>query len=108
MLALQGFRSSGQDVGYRADEVRRAVDRGVAYLCREQQSDGSWLSNWGVAYTYAAFFALEALGAAGLRYEEGDAVWRGCEFLLDKQKSDGGWGETMQVSQPVGCPGARN
>lgn len=106
MLALQAFRSSGMNIGYRTDEVRRAVDRGAAYLCRVQQGDGSWVAHWGVAHTYAAFFALEALGAAGFTYENSHVVWRGCEFLLGKQKSDGGWGETMQVSQPDDCPGA--
>lgn len=103
VTALQGFRLDGgggpdDDAQYRDAEVQRALDHGITFIVRAQRRDGSWLGEWGVAFTYGAFFALEALGGAGRTYENCGAVRRGCEFLLGRQMEDGGWGETMQVS----------
>ena len=70
-----------------------AVRRGVDYLVRSQQPDGSWYGRWGVAYIYGTCFALRGLAAA----EESDReahVLRAGEWLRSIQNADGGWGES--------------
>lgn len=95
ITALSLFRE--RDSSYRAEEVVNAIDRGVRFIHQNQQIDGGWLASWGIAYTYGAFFAMEALHCANETYENHAVVKRGCDFILDKQKEDGGWGETIEV-----------
>lgn len=75
------------------DRNHRAVRRGVEWLVRNQQPDGSWYGRWGVAYIYGTCFALRGLAASG----EGDReahVLRAGEWLRSIQNADGGWGES--------------
>ena len=44
-----------------------AIRRGVKYLERTQEADGSWYGRWGVNYIYGTFLALR--GFAGRRRE---------------------------------------
>ncbi|KAK1142056.1 hypothetical protein N8T08_008262 [Aspergillus melleus] len=81
---------------YRTRDVARTINKGIRYILSRQGLDGSWLSSWGIAYTYGAFFAMEALACVGLTYDNNDAVKRGCNFLLGKQQADGGWGEKIE------------
>jgi squalene-hopene/tetraprenyl-beta-curcumene cyclase len=70
-----------------------AIRRGVEYLKRTQEVDGSWYGRWGVDYVYGTFLALRGLRAAG----EGDREWyilRAGEWLRSIQNADGGWGES--------------
>ena len=39
--------------------------RGVEYLVREQEPDGSWFGRWGVNYVYGVGAVLPALRNAG-------------------------------------------
>jgi squalene-hopene/tetraprenyl-beta-curcumene cyclase len=75
------------------DKSHAAVGRGVDYLVRNQQSDGSWYGRWGVAYIYGTCFALRGLAAAGESDREAH-VLRGGEWLRSIQNADGGWGES--------------
>jgi squalene-hopene/tetraprenyl-beta-curcumene cyclase len=70
-----------------------AVRRGIDYLVRSQQADGSWYGRWGVAYIYGTCFALRGLAAAGESDREAH-VLRGGEWLRSIQNADGGWGES--------------
>jgi squalene-hopene/tetraprenyl-beta-curcumene cyclase len=70
-----------------------AVQRGIDYLVRNQQPDGSWYGRWGVAYIYGTCFALRGLAAAGESDREAH-VLRGGEWLRSIQNADGGWGES--------------
>ncbi|EAS31167.3 squalene/oxidosqualene cyclase [Coccidioides immitis RS] len=83
---------------YRVDDIKRAQDKAVAYIRRAQEPDGSWYGSWGICFTYAAMFALEALAMVGETYETSQRARRGCQFLLDKQMADGGWGESYHSS----------
>jgi squalene-hopene/tetraprenyl-beta-curcumene cyclase len=69
-----------------------AIARGLAFLKREQEADGSWFGRWGTNYVYGTWSVLCALNAAG---EDLDApyVRRAVEWLLARQRDDGGWGE---------------
>ncbi len=75
------------------DAHHPAVRRGVDYLLRSQEADGSWYGRWGVNYIYGTFLALRGLRAAGLSEIE-PSIQRGLEFIRAYQNRDGGWGES--------------
>jgi len=75
------------------DPNHRAMRRGVQWLARHQQPDGSWYGRWGVAYIYGTCFALRGLAAAGESDREAH-VLRAGEWLRSIQNADGGWGES--------------
>ena len=70
-----------------------AIERGVQYLIRSQEEDGSWYGRWGVDYVYGTFLALRGLAAAGVSDREA-YVQRGLEWVRSIQNFDGGWGES--------------
>ena len=74
------------------DRTHKSVRRGVDYLVRTQEPDGSWYGRWGVAYIYGTCFALRGLRAAGEDDREVH-VLRAGEWLRSIQNADGGWGE---------------
>jgi squalene-hopene/tetraprenyl-beta-curcumene cyclase len=69
------------------------IRKGVDFLVRHQESDGSWYGRWGVGYVYGTCFALRGLQAAGESDREAH-VLRGGEWLRSIQNADGGWGES--------------
>jgi len=88
--ALAKFRTAYPEV-LRA-EIDRAIEQGVGFLRGCQLADGSFPGFWGINFTYAIFFVVEALRAAGV--EAGDpALDRAACWLTSKQRADGGWGE---------------
>jgi squalene-hopene/tetraprenyl-beta-curcumene cyclase len=70
-----------------------AVRRGIAFLKRTQESDGSWYGRWGVDYIYGTYLALRGLQASGESDREA-YILRGGEWLRSIQNADGGWGES--------------
>ena len=70
-----------------------AIRRGVEYLKRTQEQDGSWWGRWGVCYIYGTFLALRGLAAAGESDREA-YILRAGEWLRSIQNPDGGWGES--------------
>jgi squalene-hopene/tetraprenyl-beta-curcumene cyclase len=70
-----------------------AIRRGVEWLVRNQEQDGSWYGRWGVAYIYGTCFALRGLAAAGESDREA-YILRAGEWLRAIQNADGGWGES--------------
>ncbi len=79
-------------LGDRNDQ--RAVTRGVKYLLREQEEDGSWYGRWGVNHIYGTGAAVPALAACG-ESPASPTLKRACTWLLGKQNDDGGWGEDV-------------
>lgn len=72
-----------------------AIRKGVEYLKRNQEADGSWYGRWGVAYVYGTFLALRGLRAAGEDDREA-CILRAGEWLRSIQNADGGWGESCE------------
>ncbi len=70
-----------------------AVARGIEFLRKSQEEDGSWYGRWGVDYIYGTFLALRGLEAAGESNREAH-VLRAGEWLRSIQNADGGWGES--------------
>jgi squalene-hopene/tetraprenyl-beta-curcumene cyclase len=69
-----------------------AVGRGLDYLRREQEPDGSWFGRWGTNYIYGTWSVLSALNALEVPHED-PAIRRAADYLLAMQREDGGWGE---------------
>lgn len=81
---------------YRVENIAQAKSGALEYIRKAQRADGSWYGSWGICFTYAGMFALEALASVGETYATSARVQKACEFLLGKQMSDGGWGESYK------------
>jgi squalene-hopene/tetraprenyl-beta-curcumene cyclase len=70
------------------------LQRGLAYLKRAQEPDGSWWGRWGVNYIYGAGAVLPALEAVGEDMGQ-PYIRRAVEWVKSHQNPDGGWGEDI-------------
>ncbi len=77
-------------IGYGVDHP--AVKKGVDYLLKEQEPDGSWFGRWGTNYVYGTWSVLCALNAVGMDHQH-PAIRKAANWLLLRQLPDGGWGE---------------
>ncbi|KAK6465064.1 lanosterol synthase [Scheffersomyces coipomensis] len=85
---------------YKTEVVQSAIKNAINYIIKAQNyDDGSWYGSWGVCYTYAGMFALEALNTVGYNYSNSYTVEKGCDFLISKQLPDGGWSESMKACE---------
>ena len=69
-----------------------AIRRGVEFLKREQEPDGSWFGRWGTNYVYGTWSALAGLNAAG-EDMQAPYIRKAVAWLRARQRADGGWGE---------------
>jgi squalene-hopene/tetraprenyl-beta-curcumene cyclase len=69
-----------------------AIARGIEFLKREQEPDGSWFGRWGTNYIYGTWSALCGLNAAG-EDMQAPYIRKAVEWLRARQREDGGWGE---------------
>ncbi|SCU79659.1 LADA_0B02300g1_1 [Lachancea dasiensis] len=84
---------------YRKQEIQKAIEIAIKYIKRAQRPDGSWYGSWGICFTYAGMFALEAFSTVGESYSNSEYVRKACGFLVSKQRPDGGWSESMKSSE---------
>ncbi|HEX3696523.1 MAG TPA: squalene--hopene cyclase [Polyangia bacterium] len=78
--------------GYTA--AHPVVARALAFLRRDQNSDGAWYGRWGVNYLYGTWQVLRGVACIGEDLQA-PYVGRAVRWLLAHQNSDGGWGETI-------------
>jgi squalene-hopene/tetraprenyl-beta-curcumene cyclase len=81
-----------------------AVRRGVVWLLRAQESDGSWFGRWGANYVYGTGAVVPALIAAGVQPGK-PAIRRAVAWLEAHQNADGGWGEDLRSYDDPGFAG---
>ena len=77
--------------GYTTDDV--VVQRAIAYIKREQTSEGAWIGRWGVNYLYGTWQALLGPIRCGVSPDE-DWIQRAGTWISSVQKHDGSFGET--------------
>jgi squalene-hopene/tetraprenyl-beta-curcumene cyclase len=68
------------------------AQRGVEWLLRAQERDGSWFGRWGVNHVYGTGAAVPALIAAGVDPSSA-SIRRAVRWLESHHNDDGGWGE---------------
>jgi squalene-hopene/tetraprenyl-beta-curcumene cyclase len=77
----------------RGDET--PTRRGVEWLLRNQEPDGSWFGRWGANFVYGTGAVVPALIAAGVR-DDDPVIRRAVTWIADHQNADGGWGEDLR------------
>ncbi|MEO1067266.1 MAG: squalene--hopene cyclase [Pseudomonadota bacterium] len=78
------------------ERYQLAIKKGVDFIKREQEKDGSWFGRWGVNYIYGTWSALVALKAAGEDMSQ-PYVQKSVAWLKAQQREDGGWGEGLET-----------
>ncbi|MEO1094479.1 MAG: squalene--hopene cyclase [Cyanobacteria bacterium J06638_28] len=88
-------RDAALAVSYAPDLSAERLARGLDFLLREQEADGSWFGRWGVNYIYGTSEALAALTLVAPEQCR-PQIERGVAWLVSCQNADGGWGETCR------------
>ena len=78
----------------KADTVE--ARRGVRWLRRHQQPDGSWPGWWACYHLHGTSAAVTGLTACGVPGTDATVV-RACDWITAHQRSDGGWGEDIRA-----------
>jgi len=74
---------------------REVMNRGLQWLLRAQEDDGSWFGRWGANYIYGTGCVIPALVKAGVP-PQAPPILKALEWLTDHQNADGGWGEDLR------------
>lgn len=77
------------------------IERGLNFLKREQEPNGSWFGRWGANYIYGTWSVLVCLEQAGVDMRE-PWVRRAAQWLKSQQRADGGWGEGLESYEEPG------
>lgn len=69
------------------------IRKGVNWLLKNQEKDGSWYGRWGICYLYGTWAAITGMTAVGLSAKH-PSIHKAVSWLIDIQNKDGGWGES--------------
>ena len=92
MLAVEG---AGGDADTR---------RGLSWLARNQETDGSWFGRWGANHVYGTGAVVPAAVAAGIPPDD-PKIEAAVRWLEGHQNPDGGWGEDLRSYVDQDCIG---
>lgn len=53
---------------YKNQQIKKCLSNAQRYILSQQRPDGSWYGSWGVCFTYATLFAVDALASMGQVY----------------------------------------
>ncbi|MEQ1486782.1 squalene--hopene cyclase [Methyloglobulus sp.] len=73
-------------------EYHVVIENCIAYLRKEQETDGSWFGRWGTNYIYGTWSVLTGFESAGVPKND-PSIRKAVAWLKNKQRNDGGWGE---------------
>jgi squalene-hopene/tetraprenyl-beta-curcumene cyclase len=90
---LEMMGSLGLENPTAAGLSRDRIERALAYLRSEQETEGCWFGRWGVNYIYGTSGVLAALSKVAPQTHRQE-IERAAAWLVSCQNSDGGWGET--------------
>jgi squalene-hopene/tetraprenyl-beta-curcumene cyclase len=76
-------------------EASRALRRGISWLARGQEGDGSWFGRWGANHVYGTGAVVPAAIAAGIAPSD-PRIRAAVRWLERHQNADGGWGEDLR------------
>ncbi|KZR57760.1 terpene cyclase/mutase family protein [Pseudobacillus badius] len=76
------------------DDHHPMVKRGIRWLLRHQNADGSWVGRWGM-YIYGTWAAVTGMIAVGVSRNH-PAIQKALAWLRKIQNPDGGWGESCK------------
>lgn len=68
------------------------IKRGIEFVKKHQEEDGSWYGRWGVNYIYGTWQVLRGMRALKMNMNQ-PWLMRGRDWLESVQLPDGGWGE---------------
>ena len=74
---------------------REVMNRGLQWLLRAQEDDGSWFGRWGANHVYGTGSVVPALVKAGVP-PRAPPIVRALAWLANHQNADGGWGEDLR------------
>jgi squalene-hopene/tetraprenyl-beta-curcumene cyclase len=74
---------------------QRTARRGLSWLARNQERDGSWFGRWGANHVYGTGAVVPAAIAAGIPRED-PKIRAAVGWLEAHQNADGGWGEDLR------------
>ncbi|MDN3018665.1 squalene--hopene cyclase [Paenibacillus sp. BSR1-1] len=70
-----------------------AIQKGVKWLFKNQEKDGSWYSRWGICYLYGTWASVTGLLAVDVPKSH-PSIQTAVNWLSRIQNEDGGWGES--------------
>jgi squalene-hopene/tetraprenyl-beta-curcumene cyclase len=89
-VTAHALEALGHEEGYDS-----SIARGIDWLLREQEDDGSWFGRWGVNHVYGTGAALPGLEACGVSPAH-PAIRRAVNWLDSVQQPGGGFGEDVR------------
>ena len=93
VLEMAGLIAGGDRLPNLGKLNAQRLQRGLDYLVKEQEADGSWFGRWGVNYIYGTSGVLAALAELSPKTHRAH-ILRGAAWFVNCQNEDGGWGES--------------
>lgn len=72
-----------------------SIQKGVNWLMKNQEKNGSWYGRWGICYIYGTWAAVTGLKSAG-SWQAERSISKAALWLKQIQNEDGGWGESCK------------